>query len=91
MQGTQTRFCDRLDGRCCFVFVGLRFVGELDGAAGWGDVGVGVGDGDPGLLVDVADDLRGTADDAETASIGRGETEAVEEGVGSLLVDAAGG
>jgi hypothetical protein len=78
----------RFDGR---LSAGCGFVGEVDGAAGRGDVGVGFGDGDPGLLVDVADDLGGTADDAKSAGVGGGEIETVEEGVGSLLVDAAGG
>ncbi len=66
-------------------------VGDVAGAA-WGcDVGVGVGDVDPGFFVDVADDLGGVADDAQSAGVGGGEVESVEEGIGAALVDASGG
>jgi len=52
----------------------VEFGGFFDfaGSAGRGDVGVGFGDGDPGLFVDVADDFGGAADDAEAASVGGG-------------------
>lgn len=72
-------------------FDGCGGVVDLAGSAGRGDVGVGVGDGDPGLLVDVADELGGAADDAQPAGVGGGELEAVEERVGVLDVDTAGG
>jgi hypothetical protein len=66
-------------------------VGDFDGEAGRCYVGVGFGDQDPGLLVDVADHLGGAADDAQAAGVGGGEREAVEEGVGLFGVDAVGG
>jgi hypothetical protein len=56
---------------------GARFVGEVDGASGRGDVGVGFGDGGPGLLVDVADHVGGATDDAQSAGVGGGQAEAV--------------
>ena len=66
-------------------------VGDFDGAA-WGcQVGVGFGDGAAGLLVDVADELGGSADDAQAAGVGGGELEAVEEGVRLLAVDVMAG
>ena len=64
---------------------------DFAGTAGRGDVGVGVGDGDPGLFVDVADDLFGTAHDAQLADVGGCELEAVEQRVGLLTVDISAG
>ena len=74
-------------------FVGSEFGGVVDfaGAAGRGDVGVGVGDGDPGLFVDVADDLFGTAHDAQLADVCGCELEAVEQRVGLLTVNISAG
>jgi hypothetical protein len=66
-------------------------VGDFDGAAWRGEVGVGFGDGAAGLLVDVADELGGSADDAQAAGVGGGELEAVEEGVRLLAVDVMAG
>lgn len=72
---------------------GSEFGGVVDfaGAAGRGDVGVGVGDGDPSLFVDVADDLFGAAHDAQFADVGGCELEAVEQRVGLLTVDISAG
>jgi hypothetical protein len=52
--------------------VGLGGIFDLAGSAGWGYVWAGFGDGDPGLLVDVANELGGLADDAESAGVGGG-------------------
>jgi hypothetical protein len=73
--------------------VGSEFGGIVDfaGAAGRRDVGVGVGDGDPGLFIDVADDQFGTAHDAQLADVRGCELEAVEQRVSLLTVDISAG
>jgi hypothetical protein len=77
---------DRLVG-----FGGICWVFDFDGAAGRGQVGTGFGDMSPGFLVEVADHLSRSADNAKAADVGRGELEAVEERVGILAVDVAAG
>src|SRR6266702_4741698 len=72
-------------------FGGCGGVVDLAGSAGRGGVRAGVGDGDPRLLVDVADDLGGAADDTQSAGVGGGELETVEKRVGLLRSNAAGG
>jgi hypothetical protein len=84
------------DGRCEGSFrgfaesVALGFV-DLAGEAGRGYIQVGFGDECPGFFVDFADHLGGAAADAHALAVGRGESEALEQGVGAPLVDAAGG
>lgn len=77
-----------LRGGCGFGFGGVF---DLAGAAWRGDVRVGFGDGGPSLLANLADELGGAADDMQSAGVGGGELEAVEERVGVLAVDTAGG
>ena len=71
--------------------LGFGGVFDFDGAAGWGDVGAGFGDGGRGLFVEVADELGRLADAAHAVGVGRGEVEAIEESVGTLFGDAIGG